>query len=79
MGHGLNDAPKFAMYKVYSGGDTNSTQNDWWYYYEEKYGDFIVLNTPNSKNSFTIIYVSATKTCLRPIIERMKFSKFHII
>ena len=51
MGHGLNDAPKFAMYKVYSGGDTNSTQNDWWYYYEEKYGDFRAIRATLNQNA----------------------------
>ena len=51
LGHGLNDAPKFAMYKVYSGGNTGSTQNDWWYYYEEKYGDFRAIRGTLNQNA----------------------------
>jgi len=51
LGHGLNDAPKFVQTKVYSGGNTSSTQGDWWYYYEEKYGDFRALRAALNQNA----------------------------
>tara|TARA_A100001035_G_scaffold184130_1_gene146697 strand:- start:915 stop:3731 length:2817 start_codon:yes stop_codon:yes gene_type:complete len=74
VGHGLNNAPKFVLYKLYSGGDTNSTSNDWWYYFEEKYGDFreirAVLNANSSygyqdgSNALRLSLPIANKKCL---------------
>lgn len=54
LGHGLNDAPKFVITKIYSGGNTSTTPNHWWYYFEEKYGDFRALRA--TMDSFVYAY-----------------------